>query len=206
MTVWLRRMIQREAGPHCSEQGITLCVFHISSSSHVTVLSSSAQLHYSRSSFEPPVLSLPVSHLALRSVVLSCFCFSPSSRSYRLFLTSSHTLSALYLLQPLSSLLKILWFCLMIDEPHLIAYTWLLCHPSFSESVYMCSSAVLWLDVGTDQVRAPSVALYWRCLWSWVGHMRRDMLNNRVYFRCIGDKVECIKRPPVCGTLKAELR
>lgn len=115
MTVWLRRMIQREAGPHCSEQGITLCVFHISSSSHVTVLSSSAQLHYSRSSFEPPVLSLPVSHLALRSVVLSCFCFSPSSRSYRLFLTSSHTLSALYLLQPLSSLLKILWFCLMID-------------------------------------------------------------------------------------------
>lgn len=130
----------------------------------------------------------------------------PSSRSYRLFLTSSHTLSALYLLQPLSSLLKILWFCLMIDEPHLIAYTWLLCHPSFSESVYMCSSAVLWLDVGTDQVRAPSVALYWRCLWSWVGHMRRDMLNNRVYFRCIGDKVECIKRPPVCRTLKAELR
>lgn len=47
------------------------------------------------------ILSLCVSHWPLYSdVAHSCCCFSPSSRFSLLFLTSSHTLSTLYLFHP----------------------------------------------------------------------------------------------------------
>lgn len=181
MTVQLRRALQREAGPHYSEQGIILCAFHIFSSSHMTALSSSAQLHYSRFRFQPPILSLPVSHSALhRTQLLLVVPILPIIPS--VFHILPHSVSIVpspTSLQPAEDFMIVLndrWAAL--DSTYLTGMLFIL----FWVCVHMFP--VLWPDVGTDQVRPTRC---WRCLCSWVGHTSRDMINNGVYFGCIWD-------------------
>lgn len=106
-TEGFRRMLQTAAGPCCSEQGIFSVPFtsavHLKGDLLLPLLAPVRSCHTFLAPVPPPPSPRSVSHIL------------------------SHTLSAFYLLHPLlSSLLKILWFCLMIDELHSIIYSWLL--------------------------------------------------------------------------------